>query len=277
MDSFASSLLSLLGLAVSNLDIKDTVTPSLMDSPFTTSNLPSPYPCIGAISHISRPSYPFPVTSVSEYLPSQLPRATRQHHLWAGHGLHRFPVSPSFPRMSKMFPSVPTHIIPPSARSSFQTHHTRVRTLNSPAFLLPDRVYARTWTWNAPSTSRCLPHKHSSHAAHRSPDSRHATALRSRSHSSWRTSWLPVRARVSKRFSTAALLAFYRALELSADDTRAARLASHGPSSILALAAALRSIALSSLTLPAFDAELLAAAPGTLTHLALPRRAPCSA
>ncbi|KAH9166174.1 hypothetical protein EDB89DRAFT_2005593, partial [Lactarius sanguifluus] len=45
------------------------------------------------------------------------------------------PVSPTFPRMSEMFPSVPTYIVPPSARSSFQTHPTRARTLSSPAFL----------------------------------------------------------------------------------------------------------------------------------------------
>ncbi|KAH8996038.1 hypothetical protein EDB92DRAFT_116416 [Lactarius akahatsu] len=45
------------------------------------------------------------------------------------------PVSPSFPRMSEMFPSVPTYIVPPSTRSSFQTHPTRARALSSPAFL----------------------------------------------------------------------------------------------------------------------------------------------
>src|ERR1700761_5495776 len=45
------------------------------------------------------------------------------------------PASPSFPCMSEMFPSVPTYIVPPSARSSFQTHPTRTRTLSSPAFL----------------------------------------------------------------------------------------------------------------------------------------------
>ncbi|KAH8977804.1 hypothetical protein EDB92DRAFT_1844491, partial [Lactarius akahatsu] len=102
---------------------------------------------------------------------------------------------------------------------------------------------------------------------------------------------LPVLARVSKRFSAAAQLALYRTLELSADDADAcvARLAgaphlaalvttltlraypsAHGPSFVLALALALRSMrALSALTLPAFDAELLSAAPGTLTHLTL--------
>ncbi|KAH8996039.1 hypothetical protein EDB92DRAFT_1844811, partial [Lactarius akahatsu] len=102
---------------------------------------------------------------------------------------------------------------------------------------------------------------------------------------------LPVLARVSKRFSAAAQLALYRTLELSADDAGAcvARLAgaphlaalvttltlraypsAHGPSFVLALALALRVMrALSALTLPAFDAELLSTAPGTLTHLTL--------
>ncbi|KAH9027815.1 hypothetical protein EDB85DRAFT_93969 [Lactarius pseudohatsudake] len=102
---------------------------------------------------------------------------------------------------------------------------------------------------------------------------------------------LPVLTRLSKRFSAVAQLALYRTLELSADDADAcvARLAgalhltalvttltlhayppAHGPSFVLALALALRSMrALSALTLPAFDAELLSAAPGTLTHLTL--------
>ncbi|KAH9165319.1 hypothetical protein EDB89DRAFT_1911495 [Lactarius sanguifluus] len=92
---------------------------------------------------------------------------------------------------------------------------------------------------------------------------------------------LPVLARVSKRFSPAAQLALYDA------DACVARLAGtphlaalHGPSFVLALALALRSMrALSALTLPAFDAELLSAAPDTLPYvffdgfLAAPARA----
>ncbi|KAH9012410.1 hypothetical protein EDB83DRAFT_2556922 [Lactarius deliciosus] len=154
------------------------------------------------------------------------------------------PVSPTFPRMSEMFPSVPTYIVPPSARSSFQTHPTRARTLSSPAFL-----HSLTESMQAPPPP-------------------------------------PQRIIV-----TSPQLALYRTLELSADDADAciARLAgaphlaalvttltlraypsAHGPSFILALALALRSMrAVSALTLPAFDAELLAAAPGTLTHLTL--------
>ncbi|KAH9019883.1 hypothetical protein EDB85DRAFT_2006671, partial [Lactarius pseudohatsudake] len=66
---------------------------------------------------------------------------------------------------------------------------------------------------------------------HGSPDGRRARVLQSRSHSSWCTSWLPIPTRVSKCFSAAAQLALYRALELSADDARAARpAAAHGPS-----------------------------------------------
>ncbi|KAH9010484.1 hypothetical protein EDB83DRAFT_2322427 [Lactarius deliciosus] len=178
------------------------------------------------------------------------------------------PVSPTFPRMSEMFPSVPTYIVPLSARSSFQTHPTRARTLSSPAFL------------HSPTESTHAPPPPPQRTIVTSPQ---AHVPRSR---------LLVLARVSKRFSAAAQLALYRTLELSADDADAciARLAGAphlaalvttltlraypsalGPSFVLlALALALRSMrALSALTLPAFDAELLAAAPGTLTHLTL--------
>lgn len=152
-----------------------------------------------------------------------------------------FPVSPFLPAHARDLPErTNTHRPVPGARISFQTHPL------------------------APATRLTgIPR-------HGSPDGRRARVLQSRSQSSWRTSWLPVLTRVSKRFSAAAQLTLYRALELSADDARAAR-----------LALALRYMrALSSLTLPAFDAELLAAAPGTLTHLALPHFAgvpPCSA
>ena len=104
-------------------------------------------------------------------------------------------------------------------------------------------------------------------------------------------SQLPVLSRVSKRFNAAAQLALYRTLDLSAADADAciARLAgaphlaalvtslalrayprAHGASFILALALALHSMsALTALTLPAFDAELLAAVPVTVTRLTL--------
>ncbi|KAH9011140.1 hypothetical protein EDB84DRAFT_1054382 [Lactarius hengduanensis] len=195
--------------------------------------------------------------------------------------------------MSGMFPSVPTYIVTPSARSSFQTHPTRARTLSSPAFLHsptesapappppPQRIIVTSPQVFEPRTPRLARQK-----ARQSPPIPLSFVLahvpRSR---------LPVLARVSKRFSAAAQLALYRTLELSADDADAcvARLAgaphlaalvttltlrayppAHGPSFVLALALALRSMrALSALTLPAFDAELLSAAPGTLTHLTL--------
>ncbi|KAH8996036.1 hypothetical protein EDB92DRAFT_116806 [Lactarius akahatsu] len=49
-----------------------------------------------------------------------------------------FSVSPSFPRMSEIFPSMPTHIIPrPAHGSPSKRTHSRPP-LNSPAFLLPD-------------------------------------------------------------------------------------------------------------------------------------------
>ncbi|KAH8978111.1 hypothetical protein EDB86DRAFT_3155434 [Lactarius hatsudake] len=196
------------------------------------------------------------------------------------------PVSPTFPRMSEMFPS---------RTSSFQTYPTCARTLSSPTLL-----HSPTESAHAPAPppppQRIIvtpPHVFE-------PRSARLARQQARQSSPIPLSFvlahvprsrLPVLARVSKRFSAAAQLALYRTLELSADDADAcvARLAgaphlaalvttltlrayppSHGPSFVLALALALRSMrALSALTLPAFDAELLAAAPGTLTHLTL--------
>ncbi|KAH9166155.1 hypothetical protein EDB89DRAFT_2076153 [Lactarius sanguifluus] len=189
---------------------------------------------------------------------------------------------------------------------------TRVRTLSSPAFLHsltepahapppppPQRTIVTSPQVFEPRTPRLARQQ-----ARQSPPIPLSFVLahvpRSR---------LPVLARVSKRFSAAAQLALYRMLELSADDADAcvARLAgaphlaalvttltvrayppAHGPSFVLALALALRSMrALSALTLPAFDAELLSAAPDTLPYaffdgfLAAPRRTshqpPCRA
>ncbi|KAH9015780.1 hypothetical protein EDB84DRAFT_1567577 [Lactarius hengduanensis] len=187
------------------------------------------------------------------------------------------PVSPSFPRMFEMFPSVPTYIVPPSARSSFQANPTCARTFSSAAFL-----HSPTESAHAPAP----PPPPQRIIARQSPPIPLSFVLahvpRSR---------LPVLARVSRRFSAAAQLALSRTLELSADDADAcvAQLAgaphlaalvttltlrayppAHGPSFVLALALAVRSMrALSALTLPAFDAELLSTAPGTLTHLTL--------
>ncbi|KAH8986652.1 hypothetical protein EDB86DRAFT_2235236 [Lactarius hatsudake] len=305
-----------------NLDTKDT--PSLMHSPSTISSISQSSisislrrrmttftsllhfrrgrgrPSSKAISHIS--SVPWPRS------PSRSP-SPASSDIRPPSGLGRrasiiseldvactdSPVSPTFPRMSEMFPSVPTYIVPPSARSSFQTHPTRARTLSSPALLhsptesahapppppLPQRIIVTSPQVFEPRTPRLARQQ-----ARQSPPIPLSFVMahvpRSR---------LPVLARVSKRFSAAAQLALYRTLELSADDADAcvARLAgaphlaalvttltlrayppAHGPSFVLALALALRSMrVLSALTLPAFDAELLAAAPGTLTHLTL--------
>jgi hypothetical protein len=197
-----------------------------------------------------------------------------------------------------MFPSVPTYIVPPSARSSFQTHPTRARTLSSPAFLhslaestppsppvpapAPQNLVVVS---TPPSLEPRSPRLIRQHARQSPPiplSLVFAHVPRSR---------LPVLARVSKRFNAASQLALYRTLELSSDDADAciARLAvaphlaelvttlelrsypqSHGASFELALALALRSMrALSALTLPAFNSELLAAAPGAVTRLTL--------
>ncbi|KAH9010500.1 hypothetical protein EDB83DRAFT_2680812 [Lactarius deliciosus] len=179
------------------------------------------------------------------------------------------PVSPTFPRMSEMFPSVPTYIVPPSARSSFQTHPTRARTLSSPAFLHsptdsahappppppPQRIIVTSPQVFEPRTPRLARQQ-----ARQSPPIPLSFVMahvpRSR---------LPVLARVSKRFSAAAQLALYRTLELSADDADAcvARLAgARDDADVARLPACAR---------PVFRtcAGLLAAAPGTLTHLTL--------
>ncbi|KAH9165000.1 hypothetical protein EDB89DRAFT_2233663 [Lactarius sanguifluus] len=156
-------------------------------------------------------------------------------------------VSPSFPRMSEI----------------------RARTLNSPAFFHsptesahvpapppPQRVIVSTpqaFELHSPRLARqqarqSAPIPLSLVLAH---------VPRSR---------LPVLARVSKRFSAAAQQALYRTRELSADDAGACVTASWRTTS---RGAPLGSGALSALTLIAFDAELLATAPGTLSHLAL--------
>ncbi|KAH8991799.1 hypothetical protein EDB86DRAFT_3103675 [Lactarius hatsudake] len=70
-----------------------------------------------------------------------------------------------------------------------------------------------------------------------------------------------------KRSSAAAQLALYRMLELSADDADACVAQPAGASHLAALP--WRSGVLSAPTLPAFDAKLLATAPGTLSHLML--------
>lgn len=294
-----------------NLDTADT--PSLMHSPSTISSTSRSSISIslrrrmntiasklqfrrgrtsskGAISHISTvpwsrsPSHSPPPPSPDIRPPSGLGRrASIISELDTAYA--DSPVTPSFPRMSEMFPRVPTYIVPPSARSSFQTHPARSRTLSSPAFLHsltdsppPSVPTAQAYESRSPRLAR--------QRARQSPPIPLSLVLahvpRSR---------LPVLARVSKRFSAAAQLALYRTLELSADNADAciARLAgaphlaelvttlalrayprAHGASFVLALALALRSMrALSALTLPAFDAELLAAAPGTLARLTL--------
>ena len=194
-----------------------------------------------------------------------------------------------------MFPSVPTYIVPPSARSSFQTHPTRTRTLSSPAFLHSLTAESASVPAPPPQNLTVVPTVQASEPrsprlirqqARQSPPIPLSLVLphipRSR---------LPFLALVSKRFNSAAQLALYRTLELSAEEADAciARLAisphlaalvttlvlrgyphTHSASFELALALSLRSMrALSALTLPAFDAELLAAAPGSLTSLTL--------
>ncbi|KAH9033804.1 hypothetical protein EDB85DRAFT_2144759 [Lactarius pseudohatsudake] len=113
---------------------------------------------------------------------------------------------PPFPCMAEMFPSVPTHIISPSARSSFQMHPARARTLSSPAFLhFPtESAYAPALPPPQRIIVRQIPPIPLSFVLAYVPRSR-----------------LPVLARISKHFGAAAQLALYRTLELSADDVDA--------------------------------------------------------
>ncbi|KAH9062490.1 hypothetical protein EDB83DRAFT_2519992 [Lactarius deliciosus] len=132
------------------------------------------------------------------------------------------PVSPSFPRMSEMFPSIPTYIVPTQC-----------------TVLLPDACHPRPHSPHPHScTPRPSPRPHLHCRRHASP--------RSRYHSSLRTSrsWLPVLARVSKPFSAAMQVALYRTLDLSADDADAcvARLAGARPSHCARLPARARPI-----------------------------------
>ncbi|KAH9015286.1 hypothetical protein EDB85DRAFT_2280358 [Lactarius pseudohatsudake] len=197
------------------------------------------------------------------------------------------------PRMSEI--PKRTNIHRPTQRTVLLPDAPRARTLSSPAFLHyptestpappppppPQRIIVTSPQVFKPRTPR-LPRQQARQSPPIPLSFVMAHVPRSR---------LPVLARVSKHFSAAAQLVLYRTLELSADDADAcvARLAgaphlaalvttltpraypsTHSPSFVLALALALRSMrALSALTLPAFDAELLSAAPGTLTHLTL--------
>ncbi|KAF8259047.1 hypothetical protein EI94DRAFT_1814100, partial [Lactarius quietus] len=203
------------------------------------------------------------------------------------------PSSPSFPCMSAMFPSVPAYIVSPSARSSFQTHPTRARTLSSPAFLhsLSESAPPTPPPQHLVAVSTPLAYEPRSPRLVRQQARQSPPIPLSLVFAHVPRSQLPALARVSKRFNAAAQLSLYRTLDLSADDADAciARLAvaphlaalvttlalranphAHGASFELALALALRSMrALSALTLPAFDAELLVAAPGSLTRLTL--------
>ncbi|KAH8978230.1 hypothetical protein EDB92DRAFT_1956777 [Lactarius akahatsu] len=116
-----------------NLDIKDM--PSLVHSPSmilsTILDLGLRMPSSKAISHISR--VPWPRSPSRSPLP--LSPDTRPPSGLGRRASIDPPVSPSFLRMSEMFPSVPKYIVPLSARSSFQMHPTRACSLSSPAFL----------------------------------------------------------------------------------------------------------------------------------------------
>ncbi|KAN0137518.1 hypothetical protein V8E53_004569 [Lactarius tabidus] len=183
--------------------------------------------------------------------------------------------------MPSMFPSVPTYIVPPSARFSYQTHPTRTRTLSSPAFLhsLAESTPPSPPLPPAPAPQNLV-------QARQSPPIPLSLVFAHVPRSP-----LPVLGQVSKQFNAAAQLALYCTLEPSSDgvDACIARLPvaphlaelfttlercsfphSHGASFELALAVALRSMrAPSALTLPAFNSELLAAAPGAVTSLTL--------
>ncbi|KAH9009077.1 hypothetical protein EDB84DRAFT_1224463 [Lactarius hengduanensis] len=230
-----------------NLDIKDT--PGLMNSPSSisislrrrmTNIAPMLYfrrgrgrPSSKAISHISGVPWPrSPRHSPSPPPPDICPpsglgrRASiiSEPDMACTDSL----VSPSFPRLSEMFPS--THIIPPSARFSFQTApqprpHTQLTRIPSlPCILsLPDRVRARTCTATAPAHHSVRPTgiRTAQPTARPTAGGQSPPILLSLVLAHVTCSRLLVLARVSKRFSAAAQLALYRTLELSADDADA--------------------------------------------------------
>ncbi|KAH9010488.1 hypothetical protein EDB83DRAFT_2322430 [Lactarius deliciosus] len=151
--------------------------------------------------------------------------------------------------------------------SSFQMHTTRAGTLNSPAFLHSPTDAAPA---PAPPQRIILTAGLTAGAPEPSGPSR--------------SSWCPAFPAAHYRLHPEALqrrhatrsLSYARAVHLAAlvtTLTLRANPPAHGPSFVLALALALRYMrALSALTLPAFDAELLSAAPARarLAHLALP-------
>ncbi|KAI9429325.1 hypothetical protein H4582DRAFT_2089506 [Lactarius indigo] len=234
------------------------------------------------------------------YPSSQQPWATRQHYFRARHGLNRFARLTFLPTHVEIFLSVPTHVILPSARSSFQTHLAPTHTLSPPAFL-----HSPTESMPAssppPSQGIIVPTPQvfeprsprlAQQQVHQSSPIPLSFVLahvpRSR---------LPIIARVSKRFSTAAQLALYHTLDLFADaciawlacgphlaalvSTLALRAypPAHGPSFVLALLR--RGVALHDArhaylpltdTLPYafFDDFLAAPARARITHLTLP-------
>ncbi|KAH9163122.1 hypothetical protein EDB89DRAFT_2022499, partial [Lactarius sanguifluus] len=73
------------------------------------------------------------IASISRYLPSQRPRATRQHYLRTRYHPHRFACLTFLPARVRDVSERTNIHFPPNARSSF--HPTRARTLSSPAFL----------------------------------------------------------------------------------------------------------------------------------------------
>ncbi|KAH9168047.1 hypothetical protein EDB89DRAFT_2074291 [Lactarius sanguifluus] len=241
-----------------NLDIKDT--PGLMYSPSTissTSQSSIPIsvcggwgrPSKGAISHIpSVPlSQPLAITPISRYLSSQRRRVTRQHYLQARHGLHRFARLILLPAHVRDIPERAN--TPPMLAHSAYPHSSTPRP--SPRFHLHRHRTSASW---------CPPHRHSSRAAHGSPDSRRTNPAFARlgarrlpsSHAS-RSASAPLRS----VHSTAHL-------ELSADDANVCT---------PRLVVLVTTLALSALMLPAFDTELLAAVLGALASHATRRHA----
>ncbi|KAH9021795.1 hypothetical protein EDB85DRAFT_410047 [Lactarius pseudohatsudake] len=174
MDSFASSLLSLLlGSAVPNLDIFNIFN-ILIPISISLHRRMATFVFVlhfrrvrGRSSKVPFPTYPGPPSpSPSPPSPNICPPSCleRRANIISGldmactDSLFHLPSRAcprSSPRCSLAYQhrsSLPARD-PPSKRTTLASARSTHR-----HFLLPGRVYARTWTWTAPSASRCLPH-----------------------------------------------------------------------------------------------------------------------
>ncbi|KAH9012386.1 hypothetical protein EDB83DRAFT_330931 [Lactarius deliciosus] len=208
----------------------------------------------GHFPHLQCPIDPWPRSpSRSHHLRLQIPVlpaswATFLHYSISESELDttciKSPVSPSLSRISEIFPSVPTHIIQPSAHPPSKCIPPRAGTLSSPAFL-----HSPTDSAPAPPPPQCIIVSTPYAFEHGSPNSRRTRALRSISRSSWCPAFPAAHSRphpeVLQRRRETRSPSYARAVHLAAlvtTLTLRANPPAHGPSFVLALALALHSM-----------------------------------